>query len=150
MLQTIKNLGIFLLMTAWLTSCGQKPGENNTAIKDVEAKEKKLLDELKPLWEDDQAENLAAAALVEGILTLNTPKYKLNERYSSLLTNIKNKEEKLKSVEEHIKQGGPSEADYEQHPFKKGKVIEGLKKEIELLKVRQEKFELALGLGKSA
>jgi transcriptional regulator of heat shock response len=148
MLYTIRNLGLFFLMTACLTSCGQKPAENSQAIKDLEAKEKKLLDELKPLWEDDQAENWTAKGLVEGMLTPNTPKYKLNERLALLLTDIKDKEKALKKEEK--KEQGTPEADLEQDPFKKDKVLEGLKKEIELLKVRQEKFELALGLNKSA
>jgi hypothetical protein len=108
-----------------------------------------LLDEIKPLWEDDQAEILVTQELVKGMLTPNTPKYKLKKRPHSLVDEINRKERYLERAEKDIKAGLIIEADLTKPPFKQGNAIEDLKKEIELLKVRQEKFELALGLDKS-
>jgi hypothetical protein len=152
MSHTIKNLGILLLISAWLVSCGNKPNDsmNNPGtkdLKDLETKEKSLLDELKPFVEDGQADYVAKFYIANNRIFSDTPLYELQPKLKNLIVNIS-------KLEEAIKASNPYKNNYvTDQPFLKGKEkdqdLEGLKKWLELKKATKEKYERALGISSS-
>jgi hypothetical protein len=135
-IKIIKNLGIFLLITACLTACGKKPNDNtnNPALKDLEAKEKLLLEELKLLVQDEDAD-LYSQYLAAGILVSpNTPTYVIREKLEQAI-------EEINGLEQNVKLQIP-----DIHFYKPGKEMEGTKKMLEFRKATRKKYEFILGV----
>jgi hypothetical protein len=134
MLQIIRNIGVCLLIAAWMTSCGSKPNNtNNSGVKDLETKEKSLLEELKPFVKDEFVDLLTSYLAVQSLVPPNTPPHEIRKKLEITIGKINDLEQAIK-----LKKSNPT--------FKPGKEIEGTKKMLELRKATRKKYELILGI----
>jgi hypothetical protein len=119
---------------------------NNPGLKDLETKEKSLLDEFKPFVEDDQADYVVKFYMVDNRI-LDTPLYELQAKLEKLIGEIYSIEQEIKGAQvNHVNDEYKSDLPYLKND---NKDLDGLKKWLELKKITKKKYERALGIGSS-